>query len=615
MQFYTNPLKVGEVIFSASEIQNKDDMGLSVSNFDHLSVDVKLSKGGGSMTFPIVEGMGFVTAEYENLTPRLFSQVGIKTIVSHDTGTEVQKYILDMFSGGSWVMYVSNVRGDFNLTAASSNELVSSEGPCSAVIQIAVLPNKDEASVSALDSAAGMYPVGAHLSGSVSGTDASYSINYDTKGSSTGSTSFIWALPHHIESLSADCRTKLINDGGFSVYSPAKGKMAGCLTNVLTMHENVNKDLRYLPFSASGETHEYSADQLQLIAGAANSEAAQDMVTQTDTSSTYTAGKIYDKFAYILLVVKDILKNDGLVSSTLDALQLAIDRVVGNRQQNPLMYDTVCGGITSSSAQNGGDPTDDFGNPFYNDHHFHYGYYLHAAAIIGYADNYYNCDWTDTYKDFFNTLVMDVANPVANSEFPAFRYFDWYQGHSWAHGMFVSGSGKDEESSSEDYNFAYGMKLWANLIGDSAMEARADIMLAIMKRTMDNYFYMKDTNTNQPANYLRNRVPGITFENGLHHTTYFGTNLEYIQGIHMIPLTPVSPIMRSSEFVQQEWTDMLAPIVDTLDTGWRGILHANQAIFDAPAAYNFFSRDDFQTEWLDDGASRTWYLAWSAGRM
>lgn len=607
---------MGDLVFSAGEFGSPSDMELQVSNSDTFSVDVKLATSSGSIYFPTVEGMGFVTAVYDNLTPRLFSQVGVKQVTSADTSNNVQKFILDLFNDETWVMYVSSVQGNFNLSVTSDYDLTSTEGPCSAVIQLAVLPSGNDSVVTALDAAAGMYPVSASLSGSVSDSTANYAINYDVKGSSSSSSTFIWTLPHHVESMTSDCKSKLINGGSFQLDSPAKGRMSACQTNVLSMQEQVDKDLLFLP-SVLGSTssHEYTPDQLQLLATVANSEAAQSMSAQVNTTSTYTAGKIYDKFAYILLVIKDILKNDDFGASTLDALQAAFDQVLENRQPNPLMYDTTCGGITSSSAQNGGNPNDDYGNPFYNDHHFHYGYYVHAAAIIGYVDRYYGGDWAQQNIDVINSLIADVANPVKNDNFPAFRYFDWFHGHSWAHGMFVSGAGKDEESSSEDYNFVYGMKLWASVIGDAAMESRADIMLAIMKRSMNDYFYMEDSNTNQPANFIKNKVPGITFENGLDHTTYFGTNLEYIQGIHMIPLTPASTLMRNSQFVQQEWTELLAPIVGSLDSGWRGILQANQALFDPQSSYNFFSQDGFQTEWLDNGASRTWYLAWSAGLL
>jgi endo-1,3(4)-beta-glucanase len=123
---------------------------------------------------------------------------------------------------------------------------------------------------------------------------------------------------------------------------------------------------------------------------------------------------------------------------------------------------------------------------------------------------------------------------------------------------------------------------------------------------------MSPDNTVQPASFVPNFVTGILFMNKADHTTYFGTNIEYIQGIHMIPLTPISPFIRSSAFVAAEWAALLASIISTVNSGWRGILMANLAISDPTSAWNFFTTG-FQSSWLDDGASLTWYLVFTAG--
>lgn len=81
----------------------------------------------------------------------------------------------------------------------------------------------------------------------------------------------------------------------------------------------------------------------------------------------------------------------------------------------------------------------DFGNALYNDHHFHYGYHILTAAIIGHLDG----GWVAENRDYIDSLVRDVANPSASDKhFPQWRNFDWYHGHSWAHGLFASADGK-----------------------------------------------------------------------------------------------------------------------------------------------------------------------------
>src|ERR1700737_1504623 len=123
---------------------------------------------------------------------------------------------------------------------------------------------------------------------------------------------------------------------------------------------------------------------------------------------------------------------------------------------------------------------------------------------------------------------------------------------------------------------------------------------------------MSPGNTVQPAPFVPNYVTEILFMNKADHTTYFGANIEYIHGIHMIPLTPVSSYIRAKSFVASEWTAKLASIINSVNSGWKGILMANLAISDPSTAWTFFTRG-FQSSWLDDGASLTWYLAFVAG--
>jgi endo-1,3(4)-beta-glucanase len=202
-----------------------------------------------------------------------------------------------------------------------------------------------------------------------------------------------------------------------------------------------------------------------------------------------------------------------------------------------------------------------------------------------------------------------------DSYFPMYRAFDWYHGHSWAHGLYESYDGKDQESTSEDSMSAYALKMWGRTIGDANLEARGNLQLAITARSIQSYFLYENRNTIQPAQFIGNKVSGILFENKIDHTTYFGNNIEYIQGIHMIPLLPASTLTRTKRFVREEWEKYFSNgRVDGVAGGWRGILYANLALVDPVASWRFFTRSDFDPGWLDGGASRTWYLALAAGR-
>jgi endo-1,3(4)-beta-glucanase len=300
-----------------------------------------------------------------------------------------------------------------------------------------------------------------------------------------------------------------------------------------------------------------------------------------------------------------------LARTGLANLQACFAVFASNKQQYPLVYETAWGGLVSSASYVTGDPGMDFGNTYYNDHHFHYGYFIYTAAVIGYLDP----SWLGANKDFVNSLVRDIANPsTQDNHFPVSRNFDWYHGHSWAHGLYETFDGKDEESSSEDSMSAYALKMWGRIAGDSNMEARGDLQLAITARSLQKYFLYESNNTTQPPNMIGNKVAGILFENKIDHTTYFGANIEYIQGIHMLPLLPSSTFIRTANFVTEEWNTYFSNgRVDSIVGGWKGILYGNLATIDPRTAWDFFSQPKFDPSFLDGGASLTWYLAFAAG--
>ena len=282
----------------------------------------------------------------------------------------------------------------------------------------------------------------------------------------------------------------------------------------------------------------------------------------------------------------------------------------------------------SSASYVTGDPLADFGNTYYNDHHFHYGYHILAAAIIAYLDK----AWAAQNKDYVNILVRDFANPSSrDTYFPQFRNFDWYHGHSWAKGLFVSFDGNNQESSSEDVMSTYAIKMWGTMIGDTNMVARlvtrqwhwkivyadsrnnrANLQLAVMARSLrDNYLYTSD-NTVQPPNFIGNKVAGIIFENKIDHTTFFSADIEAIQGIHMIPVHAPTVFSRSKPFVKQEWDAYFSNgRIDKINNGWKGVIYASYATIDPRNAWSFFLSPGFQAAWLDGGASRTWYMAYA----
>ncbi|GBL48334.1 hypothetical_protein [Candidozyma auris] len=607
-EFFSHPVGVQRIVLSSSDFKEEPSFSLhSLSKFAATARFSSKSERDCYLDCPLVQGMGFVTGVYHNCIPKISSQVGFKSVegdTSPRSGTS--KYKVELDDGTKWLVYVTLPEGaTLELALKGKNEIIADKSVDDGIVQICFASDVDTKSY---DAAAGCYASDASISASIDGNKCSYSLSYSTKGSSNSNSTLVFALPHHVEAFDGETKGKATS---ITLQPTTKGKALGILSNKLTMVEELTmKDVTWDPATTiPGKKANYSQTALGAIREAAKNEVNGDVEKDSNVDSMYFGGKVLAKYAFVLLVCHRILKDGGLTNSLLPKMKKAINRFKSNKQQYPLFYDTSFKGIVSSAKEGS-----DFGNGHYNDHHFHWGYHIQAAAITAFVDKDLGGKWIDEIKHWVNSLVRDIANPTTDDKhFPVFRAFDFYNGHSWAKGLYASADGKDEESSSEDYNHAYALKLWANVLGDGDQEKRADLMLAIMSRSMNCYFLMSDDNKIQPSQFIGNKVTGILFENKAHHTTYFGTNEEYIQGIHMIPVNPVSSFIRKPEFVKQEWEQKLQGLVGNLNDGWRGILMLNAALFDPDMAWKFFSDGNFSKDHLDGGQSKTWSLAYCAG--
>lgn len=608
VQYYFNPPKIKLFAFTGQGWRNVE---VKVLLNQKLASTVQLSGGGsGIITMPLVYGMGFVTAIYEYEIPVINSSVGVQEFrkIGYVNQDSIAKYSVKLFNQITWSIYViGDPRNELRLQ--DSNHIVASNPTRKCVIQICKGDNQ------VYDFTCGRYPLGASLSGSVD-PDAkrgTYSFEYQMEGQSASGAGLVWCLPHHF-TLSGETiksATDMVLD------SPTKGPMKAFVTDKLTMVvEDLPVDIGFAPWT-SVPGYGYSRDNYndavkQLIKEAAERESQQDVAGQCDLDSMYFGGKQLDKYAYIAYVTHFILRDSSATKQILPKVKQAIQKYAENHQKIPLAYDQTWKGLISSAS-----PDQDFGNSNYNDHHFHYGYHIHAIALIARIDPRWLSENSSLVMNYAITLIRDYANPSDQDPyFPQFRNFDWFHGHSFAHGIFPSGDGKNEESSSEDYHSIYAFKLFAKVIGDAQMEQTANLMLGIMRTSLNLYMLYSDNNTVQPPNFKDNKVSGILFENKIDYATFFGRGTigdEFIHGIHMLPITPISSYIRGQKYVKEEWDAKLANIVDQIPDGWRGILKLNYGLYDPRGSWNWFSRRDWQDQLIDGGMSRTWSLAYLAG--
>ncbi|KAI9368536.1 endo-1,3-beta-glucanase Engl1 [Aspergillus egyptiacus] len=616
VSFYINPIGIQHFILSAMEFG--PSTVLTAENPLPFSANAVLQPQRGSpqrLTIPVLQGMGFVTGIYNQLQPVIQSAVHFRNVVAAGSPKAgIFKYRATLEDDTIWLIYVTPNDGrDPSFQLSSNTELRGPPG-WSGTIQVAKNP-AGSSGESLYDNSSGVYPVEAFVSGSVNGNTGTYTLSWAKAGKDSQSTPLMmFALPHHVQAFDPDTNGRALS---FALRTTTKGMARAVIGEHWTMIEpDLPTDMDFAPWTvASGSSPQLHPDIQAIIRSVGAAELQQDMDGQTNLNSMYFSGKAFSKFATIIWTLDQLAGDHATAAPALERLKQSFARFTQNRQQFPLVYDTVWKGVVSSASY-GGDVGADFGNTLYNDHHFHYGYFIHAAAIIGALDP----SWIPENRDWVNMLIRDAGNPATDDPFfPFSRGFDWYHGHSWAKGLFESFDGKDQESSSEDAMFAYALKMWGRTSGDASMESRGNLMLGILRRSLQDYFLMENENINHPANFIGNKVTGILFENKVDHTTYFGSNLEYIQGIHMLPLLPCSPYVRNQKFVREEWNAMFASnaIVpaEGVQGGWKGVLYANLALIDPAASFRFFSQSNFDYSWIDGGASRTWYLAFAAGEF
>lgn len=507
--YFFSPIGIQTLILSAAELGNNTN--LTSDTLEGFSVNINLRPNATAapvVTFPLVQGMGFVTAIYNSSTPWIQSSVSILqlTYVGPVAGSTIVKYRAGMADGTTWLIYITPLQAAYpanTFTLFNSTKIVGQSG-FNGYVQIAKIPANVTDSETWYDMSAGAYASAATISGSVNGNTGEYSLSW-TKQGVANRTLLMFALPHHVETLSNGVTVTDIK-----LETTTKGLATAVLADSWTLVEpNLPIDMAFAPWSPTlGSVTNVSTAAKQLINAAGLDELSQDINAQTNLNSMYYAGKGLAKFAAIVYALHDISDNATLAVTGLQKLEAAFSVFVNNTQIFPLVYESAWGGAVSSSTYQSGNNLDDFGNTYYNDHHFHYGYFVYTAAIIGYLDPTWLTKGTN--KAWVNMLIRDYANPIASDPyFPFSRSFDWYHGHSWAKGLFESADGKDQESSSEDSMAAYSIKMWGRTVGDTAMQARGNLMQSLQARSLQHYYLYASNNTIEPANFIGNKVSGI----------------------------------------------------------------------------------------------------------
>ena len=174
-----------------------------------------------------------------------------------------------------------------------------------------------------------------------------------------------------------------------------------------------------------------------------------------------------------------------------------------------------------------------------NDHHFHYGYFVRAAAEVCRID----LSWCgpDQFGPMIELLIRDYAAGEDDPLFPPLRNFDPANGFSWASGAANFVRGNNNESTSEAAN-AYGaIILYGLATNNPALIERGIYLHASTAATywqywnnIDGYLDPDSDWDNFPTGYDK-ITTSIIWGDGSVFSTWFSPRVAHILGIQGLP--------------------------------------------------------------------------------
>lgn len=216
-----------------------------------------------------------------------------------------------------------------------------------------------------------------------------------------------------------------------------------------------------------------------------------------------------------------------------------------------------------------------------NDHHFHYGYFIRAAAEIARRDQ----AWAKAWGPMVEMLIRDIASNSNGEElFPRLRCFDVYAGHSWASGNAKFADGNNQESSSESMNAWYGMMLWGEATGNDQVRDTG-VMLFNTERVAIEEYWFDVSGDNFPKDFP-NVALGMVWGGKGAFATWFSEEIDCIHGINWLPFTPASIYMgRFPNYVKANHDDIIERRKSGRDynQGWGDLVAMFGALHDATA--------------------------------
>ncbi len=219
-----------------------------------------------------------------------------------------------------------------------------------------------------------------------------------------------------------------------------------------------------------------------------------------------------------------------------------------------------------------------------NDHHFHYGYFIKAAAEIARTDK----TWASTsnWGGLVNLLIRDIASSNRSDElFPFLRNFDIYAGHSWASGHARFGDGNNNESSSEAMNAWAGLIQWGEATNDRVTRDLGIYLYTTEMNAINEYWFDLSAE-NFPVTFTRATASMIWGGKTVGDGVWWTANPEEVHGINWLPFTGASYYLgKSPAYIRKNLSALTKENGGSNWNVWSDLIWMYQALADPGIAY------------------------------
>ncbi len=401
----------------------------------------------------------------------------------------------------------------------------------------------------------------------------------------------LWGLlPHHLAGITKEQQKRCFLENKIDTI---RGKQTFCKGNIFRIKSNQNitpkKDLDF-----SKITNEQKKVLIELVKKDVNK------FNGFKATDTYFLGKELLKIAQLY----SLCENLGLDKESKKLNKILVQEfnnwrsnTINKKQPSSgkyFVYDNLVKGIVGYNTS--------FGSEKFNDHHFHYGYFIQAASIIA----RYDSEFLNKNKEFINLILRDYMNLSRNdNEFPIVRNFDFYEGHSWASGTALFGDGNNQESSSEAIQAYYGAFLWGNVIKNENIK---EIGRWLYNQEVDSsltYWFLATKYSPKFTGY-KHSLFSMIWSAKDEFSTWFSAEPEAKVGIELIPFTP------GSQYLKEVPEEIIRSHLDETSFPKHKLFFDQLLMYDAiqnkQEALNLFKK--IKEKDLDDGDTLSFLYAW-----